>query len=145
MTSKNLLYYTDGWIDTNHVRELLEQKDAQIAALEAIISSETPIGSLTLHETWKAEKQHLMEQIAALEAELAAAREASKWIPVGERLPDTPGMYETRISLPSFNEITGLPNTVVCNGEDYYDEKGWFNNLPYTHWRELPAPPEVTP
>jgi hypothetical protein len=79
------------------------------------------------------ELMDLRTRIAALESQLA-------WIPVSERLPEVSGRYNTRISQPSVN---GLPHSTYEHyGYDDYDViLGWFNSLPYTHWRPLPEPP----
>ena len=69
-------------------------------------------------------------KIAQLEAELAALREQTRWIPVSERLPEK---FQRCIVLDK--------NKLVHN---------WMHDdalLPlfaeYTHWMPLPEPPEV--
>ena len=76
------------------------------------------------------------EYIEKLEAELARLREAARWIPVGEKLPDTVDpvlmWYFYGIS-----RVGTYGDGEWRNSENYYiapDE--------ITHWRPLPEPPE---
>jgi len=75
----------------------------------------------------------------AAEAELAAMKEAERWIPVGERLPNL------RCFVLFVAEYFG--EKTLFHGARYKD--GWYSvgsvecHCDVTHWRPLPAPPEV--
>jgi len=67
-------------------------------------------------------------RIAELEAEIARLREAQRWIPVGERLPEEYGAY------------------IGWNGEMYigFTFGDWSTQCPegVTHWKMLPQTPQ---
>lgn len=75
---------------------------------------------------------------AELKAELQQAREANRWIPVGERLPEIHDVV-----------LIAVRNRSQAR-EGYLTEKNewrvWGGVYPYftavTHWRPLPTPPE---
>ena len=82
--------------------------------------------------------------------ELLALREANRWIPVGERLPD----QNPRNPANSVVVLSYAPNAVykveaaVCwhareFSQRYFDRKDGHGSA-VTHWRALPAPPEET-
>lgn len=69
---------------------------------------------------------------------LQRAREALRWIPVSERLPEKSGVYRTTIGV---NPI-GAKGILSILGFDYFDAtKGdWMNRNNVLAWMELPAP-----
>ena len=74
----------------------------------------------------------------ALRAELAELREANRWIPVEERLPEA-----------GVKAIATDGDHVDMALYDYNNEWDWWVPIgnadeEITHWRPLPAPPEVT-
>ena len=76
-------------------------------------------------------------RIARLEAEVERLREAARWIPVSERLPESPDyclvIYDNR----DYNRAIAF----YKNG-DWYKYSDWMiSNV--THWMLLPKPPEV--
>lgn len=60
--------------------------------------------------------------------------EASRWIPVSERLPKEEEMY-----LVTYEGIPGAPSTIT---QWFWDNEGRFLNPYITAWRELPRPYE---
>ena len=74
------------------------------------------------------EKQ-FQERIAELEAENQRLREANRWIPVGERLPESEGTYET---------------TYEYGDGKRQIQRFWFEGDQFPHyvlaWRQLPEP-----
>lgn len=74
--------------------------------------------------------------MSKLETELAALREANRWIPVGERLPDE-GEKIMAFTLDSDVIWAWLERGV------FEDEDGrTFRDGYITHWKHEPAPPE---
>ena len=78
-----------------------------------------------------------------LTAEVARLREANRWIPVTERLPDLGGSMSSGQVF-----VTIAPYTVVCQAsysaltERWYYANGERIISDVTHWRPLPEPPE---
>ena len=90
-----------------------------------------------------AEKQVLMRRVRELESENARLKDAQRWIPVSERLP------EDRVTiLAAFNnrEILTAKYYKYYEGfgsvENYWRIEGWHSGN-VTHWMPLPQPPEV--
>ena len=80
------------------------------------------------------ERAEYNEQLAEWLTELQERREAERWIPVIEKLPEKDGIY-----LVTF--FTGLFNTRLCTTASYYLKCGWsMENVIY--WRPLPKAPE---
>lgn len=83
----------------------------------------------------------LRARIAALEAELAAEREAHRWRKVSEELPESSGWYLGVLHIPAISENKVLKdiyfdgNLILWNTRDHI-------GLNVTHWQPLPAPPE---
>ena len=75
---------------------------------------------------------------ASLTAELAAAREAQRWIPVGERLPEEDD--EVICMTTRANRHTRCIRTFYRDGEFYTP---WSSDI-VTHWMPLPPAPEVS-
>jgi hypothetical protein len=86
---------------------------------------------------FKAYKQSV--EIDALRAELKAAKERDRWIPVGERLPEKDAhvlFYEARFRdthLGWYEADESVWRT--------YDEGNQIDDENVSHWRELPQPP----
>ena len=80
----------------------------------------------------------MRQQVAALTAELAAAREAQRWIPVGERLPEEDD--EVICMTTRANRHTRCIRTFYRDGEFYTP---WSSDI-VTHWMPLPPAPEVS-
>ncbi|MHC1696435.1 MAG: DUF551 domain-containing protein [Eubacteriales bacterium] len=75
----------------------------------------------------------ILKHVAQLEAELAELREAERWIPVEERLPEE--------VLPAIvvNKKGQVHEALYYGGEWLY-----FGEVAdVTHWRPLPQPPEA--
>lgn len=73
-------------------------------------------------------------KIAQLEAELAELREAARWIPVGERLPE------------KNDWILGYTSATRSTQASIEKSRGFMLSLrgcDITHWRPLPKPPEA--
>jgi hypothetical protein len=118
--------------ERNAIGHALDEQTARIADLEALCE----IQELNLNKCHQSniglnEQAHtLRARIAELEAENARLREAQRWIPVGERLPENFGLY------------------LVFYGDDdcYGAEHGQHPSLGefserVTHWMPLPPPP----
>ena len=73
---------------------------------------------------------NLHAEIKELEAELAALREANRWIPVSERLPE------------NGQEILALGRSKTVDNWLFYQAVEGVFRMEYTHWRPLPEPPE---
>jgi hypothetical protein len=90
-----------------------------------------------LSETDPKDVEELMDEIERLRAELAALKEAQRWIPVSEGLPEVGVHVEIVLGVPARNVSHGF----------YEGIDGWFDtwargHYPVTHWRPLPQPPE---
>lgn len=93
----------------------------------------------------------LLAQLATLQSENAALREAQRWIPVGERLPAESGRYLVRINRMAIEELGGnckfIKIKMFMNNEWAYGihSPAWINgdlkDL-VTHWQPLPAAPD---
>lgn len=75
-----------------------------------------------------AEIERLKDVLDTLRAENELLREANRWIPVSERLPDSTDWY------------------LCYDGHYVYTERfiwarDWRSARTVTHWRPLPAPP----
>jgi hypothetical protein len=66
-------------------------------------------------------------------AELERIREARRWIPVEERLPETRDPVLTLW-------ISGMQSV-----KQYDEQHGWNTGAQVTHWMPLPEPPEALP
>jgi len=78
-----------------------------------------------------AEKQVLMRRVRELESENARLKDAQRWIPVGERLPEEK------------QSVLALDRTGTAYHWEY---SKCLSNIfvgYYTHWMPLPEPPEV--
>ena len=84
-------------------------------------------------ETLREGNRELRARIIELETEVARLQEAARWIPVGERLPQ------------SWDDVLVSDGKTVCLG--YWNFREWdatFGRLPFevVYWRPLPEPPE---
>lgn len=86
----------------------------------------------------------LRAEVSRLARELAEMREAARWVPVGERLPDR--AKRVMVYTVEFAQHTAWLDWVNRDGEPlfvYYEVPGkvaYLNSV--THWRPLPAAPE---
>ena len=75
----------------------------------------------------------LILRCGELEAELQQAREAERWIPVEERLPDEEGYYMARIMI----------EARFWRREAFYSPgNGWDTGYTVTHWKVLSPEPQ---
>ena len=108
--------------------------------LERLEKAETDYDMAKSHVT------ALLNRIAKLEA-------AQRWIPVGERLPDTKIVYDKFDVIVEFENIKngGTTRCVELMSYDYRNkswnddcgEYGFYPVAGVTHWRERPTLPEV--
>ncbi|MFA7254028.1 MAG: DUF551 domain-containing protein [Patescibacteria group bacterium] len=73
------------------------------------------------------EKYNLAADLISTRAELAKLQEATRWVPVGERFPDS-----------------DYPVLALCYSKRAWVEIAWTDNFvdDVTHWMPLPTPPE---
>lgn len=90
-------------------------------------------------------------EIERLQAEIAALREANRWISVAERLPEESGRYLVQVNRIASECLGGNSNfmriKMFTNGEWAYGthSPAWVNGELkdcVTHWRPLPTVPE---
>lgn len=86
-----------------------------------------------LHENYRIEARVVAKDAAGGRPELDAGG-TEGWVPVGERLPE-PG-----VPVLAYWKRPGGEGAIVAVREN--PPGGWFWNVPVTHWRPLPAPPE---
>lgn len=86
----------------------------------------------------------LQLKVEALEAQLAALIEQTRWIPVGERLPEESDKVLVWMECPDLFIAPQDDFGYYINGEwigDNTDSMVHSKNV--THWMPLPPPPEV--
>ncbi len=95
----------------------------------------------------------VFDALSAAEARIAELEGEQRWIPVGERLPDTKIVYDKFDVIVEFENIEngGTTRCVELMSYDYRNkswnddcgEYGFYPVAGVTHWRERPTPPEV--
>lgn len=88
-------------------------------------------------------KEH--EQLAEWLEELKERREKDRWIPVGERLPNTLGVYNVTRKLNEGETIYFISGASYFDGQNtWYADTGINHGRPYLTdviaWRPLPEP-----
>jgi hypothetical protein len=96
-----------------------------------------------LHEVCKlaCESVEREKNLARMEAEVMAACNSVRWVPVTDRLPKTEKPVQVYMPKLYMSVQTGFYTKYY--GEDdgeWYEH--WVASGDVTHWRELPAPPE---
>ena len=86
-----------------------------------------------------AEISRLRKRIEELESENARLKDAQRWIPVSERLPERDGFY---LVLENVNQVAGYYHW--CKVFGWNTDGGRTNIQSVTHWMPLPKPPEVS-
>jgi hypothetical protein len=79
----------------------------------------------------------VIELVLLVHIALAAEREANRWIPVSERLPECT-LHVVACQTP-FSPFVAC---YVPGEGTWYDDDGIELDFIPTHWRELPAPPQ---
>ena len=86
-----------------------------------------------------AEKQVLMRRVRELESENARLKDAQRWIPVSERLPEATEYVYAVV-------YDAIDNTSKVSMLKHYGDGNWFSwdsgRYVVTHWMPLPEPPE---
>lgn len=100
----------------DRIRKVVEERDA------ARKNSDVATDTIVLLE----------KNLAEVRSDLAALREANRWIPIQERLPEKMGQY-LWLSSPEHGRHTY---------KEFYDPTWGKPAIPFTHWRPLPQPPE---
>ena len=97
----------------------------------------------TRYDDQRKARTALVEYVTGIEAELARLREAARWIPVEERLPEREkgGRFSIDVSVVTVGRRV---TKAYCNIEN----RRWIDPeteeyIDITHWRALPEPPEV--
>ena len=112
------------WDDLDRANNRVQELEADLAASQQQIENfQIAISNLATTNL------NTLNDLAASKAELARLREANRWIPVGERLPEKNGRYDT----------------YGFWGEYFYGDydaasKAW-SVQGVTHWRGLSLPP----
>lgn len=88
----------------------------------------------------------LAREVITVHAELAQAREANRWIPTSERLPEPDYGENVSRQVQAFNEMDILSPCVYVLRPFKAFEEGWYHHGKkiydlITHWRPLPEPP----
>ena len=77
------------------------------------------------------------KRVIELEAENAALREKTRWIPVSEQLPERDGFY---LVLEDVNQVAGYYHW--CKAFGWNTDGGRINIQTVTHWMPLPETPK---
>jgi len=96
-------------------------------------------------KAWEETRAALLSAIAELEAERDELKEAGRWIPVEERLPEGP--FQVQVWGRAIGNLG--EKYAWCRNTAYFDMDGnwlheWYTEkCEITHWMLLPQPPEV--
>lgn len=116
-------------------------KDARIAGAEVI-------------EELAKEVARLQGELILKNAELLKLREANRWIPVEERLPDREldeiaAVVNTELHYPGFQCLVMIRDAkypTILNYADIDGDRVWVDDecdwYPVTHWKHMPKGPE---
>lgn len=93
--------------------------------------------------------ESLQAQLAAKDAEIERLREAQRWVPVTERLPNNKQDDWVLAQITESNGYMWIPKVVEyreVKNDWYCEELGWLKDhkglFAVTHWMALPAAPE---
>lgn len=128
----------------SHAREVAEELKKEVERNDLKYGkSNNPIDLKVAAECLECAKDH--EQLASWLEELKARREADRWIPVSERLPENAfigclvTVYETDKRTGDEYEAV-LPYSVGYDGETWNDIDGEIIPFEVIAWRPLPKP-----
>ena len=113
---------------------------------EYLVNYEDTLNLPTLSKPQDDARDVLLNEFDRLEQEVEWLREAARWIPVEERLPEADKDYKC-VSI----NVLMFDNNSACAIEGWYNfsDGEWHNYLTnekflqVTHWMPLPEPPEV--
>lgn len=133
------------WFDRNEILVELQGGKHSDPMRETIIRDRILQDWITLNDELResnAESIKLGAELAQTRTELAALREENRWIPCAERLPEEGNANDEKLVYDPYNGVYTA----------YYRGAWWANRdtercgIEYdnvTHWRPLPAGPEV--
>lgn len=122
--------------NTDRISEITARCEAAKADLAAEYECGSYLstrGYVTIKESL-ADVPHLLEQLAAAAAECERLREAQRWVPIGEKLPER---YEAVLV---YSLLWVRPVIAFIRDDDEF----WTGRqaVAPTHWCPLPSPPE---
>ena len=105
---------------------------------EYLVNYEDTLNLPTLSKPQDDARDVLLNEFDRLEQEVEWLREAARWIPVEERLPEP--------LIPVEVVMDGMVTNLMLSPdkETWMNVAGWpYSASSITHWRALPEPPEV--